>query len=174
MAITDKAFYKSKRNFATVRVSDLIGKVAGNALARQGFAQLEIIARWPAIVGDMLALHSAPERISFPMGDHVGGTLYIRTNGAFALELQHLQPIVIERINSYYGFPAVARLAIRQGPLPEIRLPKRFRPRPLSAAERTALDQTLDKTADKGLREALFSLGQAVLGSGPPAALKRD
>lgn len=174
MAKTDKASYKSKRSFSTVRVSDLMGKVAGAALARQGFAQLEIIARWPAIVGDLLALHSAPERISFPMTDHVGGTLYIRTSGAFALELQHLQPIVIERINSYYGFPAVARLAIRQGPLPEVRMPKRFRARPLTAAERTALDQTLDKTADKGLREALQSLGQTVLGSGPPASFHRD
>jgi hypothetical protein len=148
-------------------LSDLIGKVAGDAFRRQGFAQLEIVARWPAIVGDVMARFSAPERISFPLGDQSGGTLYIRTDGAFALELQHLEPIVIERINSYYGFPAVARLAIRQGPLPRREVRKPFRARPLSAAELAELAQSLQPTTDEKLKEALEKLGLAVLGDGP-------
>lgn len=158
----------TKRNFATVTVGNLLNKVAGAALRRQGFAQIEIVARWPAVVGELLARYSAPERISFPVGEQAGGTLYIRTDGAFALELQHLEPLVIDRINSFYGFPAVARLAIRQGPLPKINTRKVFSARPLSTDERNNLEQSLNTTTDEALKQALSSLGEAVIGSAPP------
>jgi hypothetical protein len=162
----------AKRSFATVPVASLIGKVAGAALRRQGFAQSDIVARWPAVVGDLLAQYSCPERLSFPLGDETGGTLYIRTDGAFALELQHLEPIVLERINSFYGFPCVARLAIRQGPLPRVKTRKVFSPRKLSEDERGELDQALQKTRDDALKQALSTLGEAVLGSTPGPEIK--
>ena len=161
----------AKRSFATVNLSSLLDKVAGKALRRQGFAQSEIVARWPAVVGELLARYSCPERLSFPVGEQSGGTLYIRTDGAFALELQHLEPIVLERINSFYGFPAVARLAIRQGPLPQAKPRKGFNARPLTQVERRELDQALH-TTDAPLKQALTTLGEAVMGSTPAPAAK--
>ena len=76
----------------------------------RGFAEAGILTDWPAIVGEMLGRRTAPERIAFPRGDRRGGTLHVTCESAFAPELQHLAPQVIERINGYFGYPAVAQL----------------------------------------------------------------
>ncbi len=81
----------------------------------RGFAEAGILTDWPAIVGEMLGRRTAPERIAFPRGDRRGGTLHVTCESAFAPELQHLAPQVIERINGYFGYPAVAQLKILHG-----------------------------------------------------------
>ena len=81
----------------------------------RGFAEAGILTDWPAIVGEMLSRRTAPERIAFPRGDKRGGTLHVTCESAFAPELQHLSPQVIERINGYFGYPAVAQLKILHG-----------------------------------------------------------
>ena len=148
-------------------MADLVRRVANPAFRRQGFANAEMVARWPVIAGALLARFTLPERVSFPVGESADGTLYIRAEGAFALELQHLAPMVIDRLNTYYGYPAIARLVIRQGPLPVIRRRRPHRPRPLSPQEQETLRQSLAATADAPLRTALMSLGEAVWSEGP-------
>ena len=63
----------------------------------------------------------------------------IRVEGAFALELQHLAPIVIERVNTYYGWRCIGKLVLKQGP---VRRAEKKRPAPpvLSAADREQVD----------------------------------
>jgi hypothetical protein len=39
--------------------------------------------------------------------------------------MQHIAPEIIERVNRFFGYPAVARLAIRHG---EIKRPAQARP----------------------------------------------
>ena len=41
----------------------------------------------------------------------------IRVESAFALELQHLAPVVIERVNAYYGWRCIGKLVLKQGPV---------------------------------------------------------
>ncbi len=43
--------------------------------------------------------------------------LVVRTESAFALEMQHLAPIVIERVNTYYGWRCIGRIVLKQGPV---------------------------------------------------------
>ncbi len=154
-----------RRKFKTLAVAEMTRAIAGGAFRRQGFAQIEIITRWSTIVGNVLADHCLPEQLKFPQGQRVGGTLYIRADGAFALELQHLEPQVVERINSYCGFTAVARLAIRQAPLPQKQPSRRFKARQLTPAELGELETSLAKTTGPELRKALESLGKAVVGT---------
>ncbi len=64
-----------------------------------------------------LARLSQPVRLSRKATrDGQGGVLTIKVEGAMALELQHLAPQIIERLNSYYGYPAIGKLNIIQGP----------------------------------------------------------
>ena len=95
----------------------LVRRALGPSFGRRGFSRAEILIRWPAIVGAGLARHACPERLTAPRRAG-GGTLRVRVEGGFATELQHLETEVIERINSYFGYRAVARLALVQGPLP--------------------------------------------------------
>jgi hypothetical protein len=90
--------------------------------------------------------------------------LRLRVASAFATEAQHLEPVLIERINAFFGYGAVARLTLVQGPAlnAPVAPPKL---RPLSAVEQQALDARVAGVADPELRAALQRLGSAVAGS---------
>lgn len=148
-----------------------LGALTRAAFKRHGFSEAHILSHWPDIVGPELATMTSPERLkaSGRASDSAkqpktGGTLIVRVDGPVAVELAHLEPQIIERINSYYGYRAIGRLKLVQGPLPPPP-PRRFkRFRPLDTAEETALDQELQPIAEPGLHEALERLGRRVLG----------
>lgn len=81
-------------------LADLVGKTVGDAFARQGFAAVEIVTHWQEIVGENLAKRSEPIKLTWPRRDDPDsvGVLQIRVEGAYALEIQHLQPVIVERI----------------------------------------------------------------------------
>jgi hypothetical protein len=128
---------------------------------RRGFATGALVAEWPLIVGTMLGDASLPQRISFPRGERSNGTLYIRVaSGALAMQIQHLEPLLLQRINGYFGYAAVARVSISQGPVP-----RRVRPSPpaapvLSEAEEKALTDQVGRVDDPELRAILAALGR--------------
>ncbi|MDH3236028.1 MAG: DciA family protein [Alphaproteobacteria bacterium] len=146
-----------------------LSAVGRPVLKRRGLAGGRIVAEWPEIVGASLAACSCPERLSQPR-DGGPGVLKIRVDGPLAIELQHLEPVVIERINGYFGYRAVERLSMVRGPLP----PRRDDvPAAPPAADAAALQKAADRTAgieDEALREALTSLGGHVLSRGRGSA----
>ncbi|MFC7048999.1 DUF721 domain-containing protein [Emcibacter nanhaiensis] len=152
-----------KRGSGTQAISDLARQVSRGSFRRYGFAQSEIIARWPEIVGPVLSGCSVPERLTFPRAEGAGGTLYIRIEGSFAAEMQHLEELVLERINGFYGYRAVERLVYRHGPLPR-RGEARARQAPeLSDSQKKELEDLLLPVKDKTLQKALFQLGATVM-----------
>jgi len=144
-------------------------KLIGKPFGRRGFGEGGLIAQWPAIAGEEVARHSAPLKLAFPRGQRQGGTLTLRVTGAFAVELQHLAPLLIERINAYLGYGAIARLKLEQGRLPPRRRPALRQPVPLGPAEESALTRSLARIGDDALREALDRLGRAVKGLHRPS-----
>ncbi|MFZ5791197.1 MAG: DUF721 domain-containing protein [Pseudomonadota bacterium] len=140
-------------------------KIAGKALGKRGFAEGGLIADWSAIVGPALAQSCLPVKLSFAGRDRREGTLHLRVAGAIALELQHLEPQLIERINGYVGYRAVARLKLERGPLPKpARAPRLAEPAapPLAPGEEAAIGKAVAPVADEGLRESLARLGRAL------------
>jgi hypothetical protein len=86
----------------------------------------------------------------------------IRVESGFALELQHLSAVVIERVNAFFGFACVERIALRQGPVTRRdRKPKS--PRAPSAAAVKAAAALVEDVAEAPLREALERLGAQVI-----------
>ncbi len=144
-------------------------KVTRAAFRRRGFAEAGVLTQWPAIVGAELAAGSCPEKLTFRPGEGKDGTLHVRVDGALAIELQHLEPQVVERINTYFGSRVVGRIAIKQGPLPERGGARRAASRRLDDDEEAALAERVAGTADEGLREALRDLGRRIAA----AALRR-
>jgi hypothetical protein len=133
-------------------VSPIVARHGGGILAR-------LKAEWAAIVGPELAAVTWPEALAR------GGILKLRVASAKALELQHRSPLVIERINVFFGREAVTRLALVQGPLP-LPAPAPSQPtRPLGPGEAAALDQQLAGVASPELRDALAGLGRRVIGA---------
>ena len=138
-------------------------RIAKPVLGKQGLGEAQLIAEWPAIVGAELARHCSPIKLSFPRGERRDGILRLRVASAVALEIQHREPVLLERINAFFGYRAVIRIALVQGAAPPG--PQRPpAPRPLASTERQALDQRLDGVADERLRAALERLGSAIIG----------
>ena len=145
---------------------ELIGSVGGVAFRRFGFIQASVVSRWPEIVGERYAKVSSPESIRFPTGKKSGGVLNIVVQGAHAPLMQHLAPVIVERVNRFFGYHAVAKLAFRQGaPVKRDEPPKRPQLRPVPKE----VGEGLREIADPELRACLQALAARIEASeGPP------
>lgn len=153
-------------------LSELIEGCIGPAFAAQGFASSDILAAWPDIVGTRLADACQPVKLEWPRrarrdaeGRPEPGTLVVRVEGAFALELQHLAPIVIQRVNAHYGWACIGKIALRQDRLH--RTARRQPPRALDPARRGEVALAVARIEEDRLRDALDRLGVAVVATGP-------
>jgi hypothetical protein len=144
-------------------VSDLLPEVGGAAFRRFGFVQSSIVSRWREIVGPRYATVSAPESIRFAAGRKSGGTLTLVVEGAHAPMMQHVAPTIIERVNRFFGYPAVERLSFRQGIVQAEKNKPRTAPpslRPIPAE----LGDSLREVVDPELRACLESLARGLVG----------
>lgn len=129
-------------------------------LKQNGLAGTRILTEWAAIVGPQLASHTLPEKLSFPKGKKNGGTLVISTENGFATELQHMQPVILERLAAYFGYQAISRITISHSwthaPKPEKPAPKPTLPKHAATLA--------ENVADDELKAALTSLAQTLAG----------
>jgi hypothetical protein len=145
------------------RLPDLLSGLLDPAARRRGLAEAKLLTEWPTIVGPSLAARCQPIRLGKSMDRH-GGVLVLHVAGTAALELQHSEVQILERINGFFGYPAVSRLRLIQSP------PQRssYRPAPVnrsvSAAEEIELAEAVRDIRDPGLRAALQGLGRALKG----------
>ena len=134
----------------------LIPGIVAEAYRRRGFTEPALLTGWRAIVGEETAERAVPMKIAFPRGSRTAGTLHIRVEGAYATELQHNGPRIIERLNGFYGYAAIARLALHQGPV-----------NPTSAVRTPSTapapgTPSIDGIESPRLREALQGLGASI------------
>jgi hypothetical protein len=155
-------------------VSDIVPDIGRAAFRRFGFVQSSIVSRWREIVGDRYAAVSSPESIRFPPGKRADGVLSLIVEGAHAPMMQHVAPVIVERVNRFFGYQAVARVAFRQGLVQVARArssaaPASLRPIPVE------LGDSLREVADPELRACLESLARGVAANeaalGPAVAI---
>jgi hypothetical protein len=145
---------------------ELMGDVGGQSFRRFGFVQSSIVSRWSEIVGERYARVSSPESIRFPAGRKAAGVLTLLVDGAHAPLIQHLTPVIVERVNRFFGYGAIDRIVFRQGrpPAAPVR-PERPQLRPVPKE----LGEGLREIADPELRACLESLAARIAAtSGPP------
>jgi len=151
---------------------ELVGDVGGMAFKKFGFVQANVVSRWKEIVGERYGQVSLPESIRFPAGKKAGGTLTLLVEGAHAPLIQHLGPMIIERVNRFFGYEAIVKVVFRQGRLPAA-TPKQ--PRPEAAPVPKELGEGLRAIADPELRACLTSLaGHIASTTGPPVVEPLD
>jgi hypothetical protein len=138
---------------------DLVNDIAGVSFKRFGFVQSAIVSRWGEIVGERYATVSTPESVRFPQGKKSGGTLTLTVVGAHAPLMQHLTPLIVERVNRFFGYPAVDKIAFRQGRVDTVKRPVRPVARPIPRE----LGEGLREIADPGLRACLESLAAKIV-----------
>ena len=145
-------------------LSVLLSDVFSDAYAKQGFAARELVTRWGEIAGPEVAAHSEPLKIQWPRPvegqPQEPATLVLRVEGPMALEIQHSSDVILQRVNRFFGWSAVGRLALRQAPLSRRAPPKSSRAPDAQAVAKVA--ETLSAVEDEELRAALARLGASI------------
>ena len=158
---------ESERSCRPRAAGELVGDIGGQSFRRFGFVQHSIVSRWGEIVGARYAKVSCPESIKFPAGRKAGGVLTLMVDGAHAPLIQHLTPMIVERVNRFFGYSAINRIVFRQGKPPA---PAAKPERPQLRAVPKELGEGLREIADPELRQCLESLAaQIAASSGPPS-----
>lgn len=154
--------YERPRGGPAKPVADLVPQIGRAAFRRYGFVQSSVVTRWPEIVGPVHAKVCAPESIRFPPGEKSGGILQLVVLPAHAPLIQHVLPEIIERVNRFFGYNAVARVKMRQGAVkPPAAEEKRTAPPSLKPIP-MELGDSLRDIGDPELRAVLESLARSV------------
>jgi hypothetical protein len=153
-------------------LADIIGAALGPACRRRGFSTLDLISHWPDVVGPAFADCTAPDKLSWPRRpaglveeeNHEPALLTVRCTGAAALRLSHEAGLVVERINTFFGYRLVGRIRVLQ--LPPVRLdrPRKVKPAPLPPEVEAKVRVSAAGIVETPLREAVERLGRAVAG----------
>lgn len=133
-------------------------------LGARGFSEVDILESWSDMVGEDLAQGIFPEKLTFERDSRTHGTLHVKSaGGAFAMLFEHQKERVIERINCYFGYPAVAHIKIRQGSLKLPIKQKTVLPRHLTSSEEQELWRRVASIEDAELRQKAFEVGVAMM-----------
>lgn len=156
--------YERPRGGPAKPIADLMPQIGRTAFRRFGFVQSNVVTRWPEIVGETHARVCAPEAIRFPPGEKAEGILQLVVVPAHAPLIQHVIPEIMDRVNRFFGYKAVARVKIRQGevkPPPAQKSPASppsLKPIPME------LGDSLRDIGDPELRTVLESLARSMGG----------
>lgn len=154
--------YERARGGPARAIADLMPEVGRTAFRRFGFVQSSVVTRWPEIVGARHARVCAPEAIRFPPGERRDGILQLVVTPAHAPIIQHVIPEIIERVNRFFGYGAVARVKLRQGAVKPpassepAKAPPSLKPIPIE------LGESLRDVGDPELRAVLESLARSL------------
>jgi hypothetical protein len=150
----------SRYRNGTQLLGDMVARATRPALKKRGFAEERLLLEWNKIVGDEFAHRTAPQKLAHDRHGKQAAVLHIICEPAWAIELQYFEPVILEKIASYFGYRAVERLHITQHPLP-----KSAKPAQIKDTSQIALDaatkQQLGHIQDPELRHALQRLAQS-------------
>ena len=122
-------------------VGSFVPKLTQKAFEKYGFSAATLLTDWAQIAGADVAGYTIPERLKWPRGagayaevedgaeGRPGATLVLRVDPARALDVEYKSRQIIERINAYFGYRAVAALRLIQAPV-EAAAPRETAARP--------------------------------------------
>lgn len=141
-----------------------IEQVTKPVFKTRGLAEARLITEWHLIAGSVLSEKSLPQKIVFQKGKRGEGVLHLVVAPGWALEVQHLEPVILDKIATYFGYRAVAKIHILQAPLPKTAEEKKPAPlKPLDAKTRAQLNIATESVENSELKESLTALGEAIL-----------
>lgn len=152
---------KPKHYYGASSLSHALENITSPVFKRRGFAEKRVLTDWHHIVGEVIARYSTPQKLVFPSDVKERGVLHVDVyDSAFATEIHYLGPLIMEKIATYFGYPAVARLHITQKPMvveeqtPEYIAPVKDLP--------ATLEADIEGITDEALQNALKGLGRLV------------
>ena len=160
-----------KRTFVPKKIGETLSRVNKNYSSKFGKIEFLILSKWPQIVGSFFADHSEPDKISRITDDFnefdepiFKNFLHVRVSPAAAVEFQHYKDTIIEKINSFFGYKAIADLRLQQNFIPEKKKnsgPKLYE-NEISKEEKELIKNEINVINDKELEKSIVNLGASI------------
>ena len=160
-----------KRTFVPKKIGETIGQINKVYSNKYGKIEFLILSKWSQIVGSFFAEHSEPDKISriteeFNEFDEpiYKNFLHVRVSPAAAVEFQHYKDTIIEKINSFFGYKAIADLRLQQNFIPKKKIKNSLNlsKRDLSEEEKKLIKEEIDIIHDKELEKSIVNLGASI------------
>ena len=162
---------ESKRTFVPKKIGDTLGKLNRVFSNKYGKIEFLILSKWPQIVGSFFAEDSEPDKISRLTEDFdeldqpiFKSFLHVRVSPAAAVEFQHYKDTIIEKINSFFGYKAIADLRLRQNFIPKKKNEQPLKSERFEATdnEKELLKKEMQNIKDKELEKSIVNLGLSI------------
>jgi len=161
----------NNRNFKPVKISESLKTINQNVLYKFGKLDYIIHAKWPDIVGVFFIQHSQPKKIT-SIPEHPNENeeiiykkyLHVNVTPAAAVEFQHFQNKIIEKINSFFGYQAIHGIKIHQKLVKKNNHLDKYRNKHNKNFKNKKIEikNTTTKINDKELEESLINLGLSI------------
>ena len=162
---------ESKRTFVPKKIGDTLGKVNRVFSNKYGKIEFLILSKWPQIVGSFFAEHSEPDKISRLTEDFdefdqpiFKSFLHVKVSPAAAVEFQHYKDTIIEKINSFFGYKAIADLRLQQSFIPKKKNEQPLKSERFEATdnEKKLVKEEIQNIKDKELEKSIVNLGLSI------------
>ena len=162
---------KKNRNFKAIKIGDSLRRVNQKFLYKFGKLDYIIYTKWAEIVGSFFVQHSEPQKISsIPQStDEIGVNIYenylhVNVTPSAAVEFQHFQNKITEKINSYFGYKAIKGIKIHQKLIKQENIvTKKNIVNSINIKQKTCeIKNTISKINDKDLEQSIVNLGLSI------------
>ena len=153
---------KHNSKFGPARLGLFTQRLVKPVFKSRGLMEGKIITHWPQIVGEKFAHMSFAEKITFPKGKRSEGTLHLNVTSSGALLFQYAQDLILERVNTFFGYKALSKLRMIHGLTVQGEAKMPSPPKILTGEEKAWLEKQIEGIEDIELRAYLQKLGEAV------------
>ena len=160
---------ESNRTFVPKKIGETLSKVNKKYSSKFGKSEFLIMSKWPQIVGTFFADHSEPDRVSrvteeFNELDEpiFKNFLHVKVSPAAAVEFQHYKDTIIEKINSFFGYKAIADLRLQQNYIPKAKVNHKLNEMKISEEEKEIIKNEIDVIHDEELQKSIVNLGASI------------
>lgn len=146
-------------------LADFVPALTKDILGKKGALFGKMLAEWPSVAGPEIAAHTVPLDLKYAkkLDKQSQATLHLAVRAAHALEISYQKALLIERLNMFFGYPAIKDIKfIQQDNITE-KLGRSAPPaRPLTLQEERKLDEMVAGIQENDLQTALKNLGKAI------------
>ena len=163
---------KNNRKYKPESIGNALKNFKQKFLYKFGKIDYVIHSKWGEIVGSFFVDHSKPIKItSIIAGDNNEGEaiyekfLHVNVTPSAAIEFQHFQNKIIEKINSYFGYKAIKGIKIHQKLIQKKSNPPKTKQINFTniKQKKQEIKNTTPKISDKDLEESILNLGISII-----------
>ena len=146
-------------------IANLVPALTKDILGKKGMLFGKMLAEWRHIAGEDIAANTMPLDLKYAkkLDQKSQAVLHLAVRSAYALELSYQKSLLIERLNVFFGYPAVKDIKmVQQTNITSNKKQAPVKNRPLTLPEERHLDEMVAHIQENDLQSALKNLGKAI------------